>query len=112
MGRKSAFNQTLTWVKLLSVDKSIQKRKYYSASELLDIYLDYCKKNGMDVNYSRSEYCIRAFTSHLNNIAKTSNIKQLRYIYNKVDGYRYILVHDHEIDSDLSQIRISRRFNN
>ena len=48
----------------------------------------------------------------MNNIAKTSKMKQLRYIYNKVDGYRYILVHDHEIDSDLSQIRISRRFNN
>ena len=107
MGRQSVFKQVLTWVKLASIDQTIQRRKFYSSRELFDIYVAYCTGYSNDYNPIRNNAQIRGFTGVINKIANTN--VQLKSKYNKNDGYSYIFVDKHEIDMNVNSIRVSNR---
>ena len=107
MGRQSVFKQVLTWVKIASIDRTIQKRKFYSAHELFDIYVAYCTAHSKDYNPIRNNAQIRGFTGVINKIANTN--VQIKSKYNKNDGYSYIFVDNHEIDMNVNSIRVSNR---
>ena len=104
MGRASIFKQVLSWVKLVSNDKSIQKRKFYSSHEMFDIYITYCVKYQTSQIASKTQAQMRGFTGHLNKIANNTTYKQLKSKYSKETGYSYMFVYDYEIDRNINNI--------
>ena len=100
MGRTSALSPVLVWIKKASKDNSLQRRKFYSAKEMHHIYL--AQTNEIDNNDKTTKvnrYQMRAFTALLCKIVKNNLCEELKFKYNRNDGYNFILISAQDLKS-------------
>ena len=105
MGRASVFKQVLTWLKIVSSERKIKRRKFYKSNELYEMYATYCNTH----HNSATNFQLRAFTTTLNKISRDSILQNFRLKYDKETGYSYIFVNENESRLNLDDIRISSR---
>ena len=112
MGRpNSELPLVLTWIISTCKNRTIEKRKWYDAKIMFEIYKN--SKQHNDKNDSSAEknetYKIRSFSQHMITIIDRNSFPQLKTRYKRGSGRQFIVVYENEMNTDISNIQMSTR---
>ena len=78
MIRQSVFKSIFTWLKVASVDCSIQKQKFYTPNELYDICNEYFVKQGKKTTENQNSVSYQSFFIKLEQDCQNDHIRTIK----------------------------------